>query len=164
MEKIGICILLLISSSTFGQKTIADVLKQYNDNSVPYISAHELAMPKTKALILDARERDEYDVSHIKDAIAVGYNNFKLEAFKNSCPDKQQTIIVYCSLGIRSETIGDKLKAAGYKNVYNLYGGIFEWKNNGFPIYNSEEMETDSIHAFSKEWSQWSTKGTPVFN
>jgi len=33
---------------------------------------------------------------------------------------------VYCSLGIRSEVIAKKLKKAGYTNVFNLYGGIFE--------------------------------------
>jgi 3-mercaptopyruvate sulfurtransferase SseA len=71
---------------------------------------------------------------------------------------------VYCSLGIRSETVASKLKKAGFTNVYNLYGGIFEWKHNDFPIYNSNEKETDSIHAFSKDWSKWAKKGIKIYD
>jgi hypothetical protein len=70
---------------------------------------------------------------------------------------------VYCSLGIRSETIANQLKKAGYTNIKNLYGGIFEWRNKGFKVYNSEDKKTDSIHAFSKAWSKWLTKGTKVY-
>lgn len=76
---------------------------------------------------------------------------------------KDAQIAVYCSLGIRSETIAIKLKKAGYSNVTNLYGGIFEWKNNDLPIVNRNEIPTDSIHAFSKEWGVWIQKGTKVY-
>ena len=40
-------------------------------------------------------------------------------------------IIVYCSIGVRSEDIGEKLKELGYTKILNLYGGIFDWKNKG---------------------------------
>jgi len=70
---------------------------------------------------------------------------------------------VYCSLGIRSEDIAEKLKKAGYNNVLNLYGGIFEWKNKDFTVYNSEGTQTEKIHTFSKEWSKWLTKGIKVY-
>ena len=60
---------------------------------------------------------------------------------------------MYCSLGIRSETVGEKLKAAGYTNVYNLYGGIFEWKNKDFTVLDAEEKETNEVHTFNKYWS-----------
>ena len=72
--------------------------------------------------------------------------------------------MVYCSLGVRSEDIAEQLKKAGYNKVKNLYGGIFEWKNNGFPIYNLENKETDSIHTFSMKWSKWLKKGIKVYD
>ncbi|MFB9105669.1 rhodanese-like domain-containing protein [Algibacter miyuki] len=78
-------------------------------------------------------------------------------------PNKDTQIVVYCSLGIRSESIADSLKQAGYTHVENLYGGIFEWKNNNFPVYNSEEKETDSIHTFNKAWSKWLKKGIKIY-
>ena len=122
-----------------------------------------MTIDKTEAIILDARERSEYDISHLKNAIFIGYNHFSLEQTTQKLQDKNQTIVVYCSLGIRSETIANQLKKAGYTNIKNLYGGIFEWRNKGFKVYNSEDKKTDSIHAFSKAWSKWLTKGTKVY-
>ena len=46
----------------------------------------------------------------------------------------------------------------------NLYGGIFEWINNDFKIYNSEEKETDSVHTFRKTLGKWLVKGTKVYD
>ncbi len=143
----------------FSQKNLDKLLKKYNTNNVPYISVEELAMPKTNAILLDAREIEEYNISHLKNAIYVGYNTFKLETVLNTIPNKDNAIVVYCSLGIRSETIANKLKTAGYTNVKNLYGGIFKWKNTNFNVYNNNKKETDSVHAFSKAWSKWLKKG-----
>lgn len=128
------------------------------------MSVETLAMPKTNAIILDAREEKEYNVSHIKNAIWVGYNKFKLKETLTKLPkDKNATIVVYCSLGIRSETVAYKLIKAGYNNIYNLYGGIFEWKNNNFKVVNSKEKETEKVHVFSKKWSKWLKKGVKVY-
>ncbi|MEQ6119009.1 rhodanese-like domain-containing protein [Reichenbachiella sp. MALMAid0571] len=76
---------------------------------------------------LDAREKKEYDVSKIKNAVWVGYDDFDLKRVTNI--EKDQKLIVYCSIGYRSEKVVEKLKSAGYKNVKNLYGGIFSWVN-----------------------------------
>jgi rhodanese-related sulfurtransferase len=156
-------ILLFLSSISFAQESLDDLLNQYNKNTVPYISVQELAMPKTDVIILDAREESEYNVSHLKGAIFVGYDHFNLEQTIQQLQDKNQAIVVYCSLGIRSEIIANRLKKAGYTNVRNLYGGIFEWRNNDFEVYNSQDKKTDSIHAFSKAWSTWLHKGTKVY-
>jgi len=142
---------------------MSDLLKKHNTKSIPYISVQELAMPKTEAIILDAREPKEYETSHIKNAIHIGYNNFNVETVSRIIKNKDEQIVVYCSLGIRSENIAKKLKKAGYNNVYNLYGGIFEWKNKDFNVYNSEGTETENIHVFSKKWNQWLTKGVKVY-
>ena len=143
---------------SFGQKSLDKLLKKYNDNGVPYISVETLAMPKTNAIILDTREPEEYNISHLKNAICVGYNNFDLKKIEALVPNKDTEIVVYCSLGIRSETIGEKLKDAGYTNVKNLYGGIFKWKNENFKVYKNA-IETDTIHAFSQAWSKWLKNG-----
>ena len=94
----------------------------------------------------------------------MGYNDFSSEEISDSIQNKNMPLIVYCSLGIRSEEIGEKLKKAGFTNVKNLYGGIFEWKNAGYPVINSEGKETDSIHTFSKAWSKWLLKGQKVYD
>ena len=157
-------ILFSVIQISFSQESLAELLKKHNSKSVPYISAEELAMPNTQAIILDAREFQEYQVSHIKNAVFVGYNEFDLQQTTSQLNNKQQTIIVYCSLGIRSEDIAEKLSKAGYTNVFNLYGGIFEWKNKGFHVYDNEGNKTENIHAFSPEWSKWLKNGKKVYN
>lgn len=154
---------LLISNFSHAQQTLLELLENNNTESVAYISVETLALSRTKAIILDAREPREYTISHIKDAICVGYDNFDLKSVTNRIPNKTQAIVVYCSLGIRSEDIAERLKIAGYKNVTNLYGGIFEWKNKDFELYNSRGNTTDSIHTFSEEWGKWLKKGIKVF-
>ncbi|HLV39340.1 rhodanese-like domain-containing protein [Xanthomarina sp.] len=161
---ISFFILLFTVQMGVSQETMEDLLNKHNTKSIPYISVQELAMPKTQALILDARELEEYRVSHIENAIFVGFNTFNLKQTSLLLNNKQQTIVVYCSLGIRSETIAKKLKKAGYSNIFNLYGGIFEWKNKGFDVYDSTETKTEKVHAFSPEWSKWLTSGQKIYD
>jgi len=163
MKNLLLYIFILFSVSGFSQETLSELLKIHNTKSVPYISVEELAMPKTNAIILDSREVKEFETSHLKNAIYVGYDNFQIDSIQQKLPNKDSKIVVYCSLGIRSETIGEKLKNAGYTNVFNLYGGIFEWKNKDFKVFDDEEEETENIHTFSKEWSKWLIKGIKVY-
>ena len=163
MKKIITYIVICLSISGFSQKSLSKVLDKYNKESIPYISVED-ASKKQNAIILDAREFSEYKVSHIKNAIHVGYDNFKLKKTKKLLSNKQQTIVVYCSLGIRSEDIAEKLKKAGYSNVYNLYGGIFEWKNQDFKVYDSNEVETERVHTFNEAWSKWLKKGIKIYD
>ena len=157
--------IILLSVTTNAQKTLDATLKKYNKNNVSYISVTELRMLQAQAnvLILDSRELKEFTVSHIENATNVGYDHFSIENFTEKHPNKNEEIVVYCTLGIRSEIIADKLIKAGYKNVKNLYGGICEWKNKDFKVLDSTQAETENIHTFSKEWSKWLTKGKPVY-
>jgi rhodanese-related sulfurtransferase len=164
---IYILLILFTTQISVGQekepKTISGLLKKHNSKSVPYISVQELAMPSIEAIILDSREQKEYETSHLKDAICVGYDYFSVDSIQSQLPNKGAKIVVYCSLGIRSETVAEKLKKAGYTNVYNLYGGIFEWKNKNFKVYNSEENETENVHTFNEAWSKWLLKGNKIY-
>lgn len=163
MKAFLLWVLFFGSVGGFSQESISELLKKHNHGHIPYITVQELAMPKTNALVLDAREDYEYHTSHIKNAVFVGYNSFKIDTIQNFVQDKNEKIVVYCSIGIRSEKIAKQLNKAGYTNVYNLYGGIFQWKNNGFKVYDSEEKETDNVHVSSKYWAKWLLKGKKVY-
>jgi len=163
MKKSLYIIFALITLIGNAQNSLEDLLKKYNDNGVPYITVEELASPKTEAIIFDTREPKEFKVSHLENAVCVGYDNFNIAKVEKLHPNKNKKIVVYCSLGIRSETIGKKLMEAGYTNVYNLYGGIFEWKNKNFIVIDSEEKETNKVHTYNRDWSKWLKKGEKVF-
>lgn len=164
MKKTALYIALLITTVGFSQQSLSQLLKKYNTGAVPYISAEDLSRLENNVVLLDAREPKEYKVSHLKNALHVGYDDFDIALVKKRVTNKKQKIIVYCSLGVRSEVVGMKLKAAGYTNIQNLYGGIFEWKNQNFKVYDASEKETENIHAYSKSWSKWLLKGTKVYD
>lgn len=166
MKIVFVLLACMISVSGKAQQTLDELLQVYNTRSIPYISVEEAKMLQntTKVVLLDARERTEFEVSHIPSAKYVGYSEFSSEAISEAIPDKTSLLIVYCSLGIRSEKISEKLKKAGFTNIKNLYGGIFEWKNKGYAVVNMQGQETEKIHVFSKQWSKWLTTGEKVVN
>jgi len=155
-------LLILTTSFCFSQNTIPDVLQKLNKNTVPYITVKELKS-NSEYVLLDARETKEFKVSHIVNAINVGFDKFDSKKIATIVPDKNTKIVVYCSIGIRSETIAERLIKLGYKNVLNLYGGIFEWKNTDYKTVNSKNVETDSIHTFNKLWSVYLKKGVKIY-
>ena len=103
-------------------------------------------------------EQDDLDSNNIEQAIINS-----LEKTIKKLPNKNAKIVVYCSLGIRSEIVADKLIKQGYTNVYNLYGGIFEWKNNNYNVIDTLGNTTEKVHTFNKDWSKWLFKGEKVY-
>ena len=156
-------IILIFTSSIYGQKKLDKALKRWNDESVPYVHIDEIKSTE-HIMILDTRKKEEFAVSHIKNAIWVGYEAFNQNSVIRQIPKNDTAIMVYCSIGVRSEDIGERLLKAGYTNVKNLYGGIFEWKNQGNTVYNTEAIETDSVHAFDKEWGKLLRNGIKVYS
>jgi rhodanese-related sulfurtransferase len=147
------------------QESLDEILRRYNQHSASYISVTELRRLQfnEKVTLFDGREKIEFDVSHIPDADHVGYNNFSIDEVLKEYTDKDTPIVVYCTIGIRSEDICIKLIDAGYSNVKNLYGGICEWKNNQYPVIDSTKLETENVHTFSKHWSKWLTQGVKIY-
>lgn len=129
-------------------------------HSVKEVSVKDVK-DKENVVFVDARERKEYQVSHIKNAVFVGYDSLDLSGVEKV--DRNQEIIVYCSVGYRSEKVSEKLEKMGFKNVSNLYGGIFEWKNQEQPVVTPEQEATEKVHAFNKVWGIWLSKGKKVY-
>jgi len=63
--------------------------------------------------------------------------------------------LVYCSVGYRSERIGEHLLELGFTDVHNLYGGIFEWINKGYGVMNSKGQWVERVHGYSPSWGKW---------
>jgi len=116
---------------------------------------------KKNVFVLDTREKDEYQVSHLKVARQVGFIWFDMRDVYDI--PKDATLVVYCSIGNRSSRIAQKLSRAGYTSVYVLYGGIFEWVNEGNPVYTRNNIQTSEVHIHNKEVSKWLEKGNKVY-
>jgi len=121
--------------------------------SVPTIDVQELKDIQNEVHIFDTRKQTEYDVSHIKNARYLGYKDFDPKRLKDISKDSK--IVLYCSIGYRSEKIGEKLLSLGYTNVHNLYGSIFEWVNQGNTIVDKKGKPTTKVHTYNQQWSKW---------
>ena len=75
------------------------------------------------AKIVDVRSRREYSEGHISGSINIPDYEINRK-FEKVFQDYNQTIILYCSSGVRSKKACKKLIKKGYTNIFNLYGGI----------------------------------------
>lgn len=137
------------------------VLHTMLSDEVPKIDVSGAIARKDSVLFLDTRSKKEYDVSHIRSAVFAGYKEFDFSVLSGI--PKSQPIITYCSIGKRSDDIAKKLLHAGYTNVQNLYGGLFEWMNNGHLVVDNQNRPTEKIHAFDKSWGIWLNRGKKVY-
>ncbi|MCT4640998.1 MAG: rhodanese-like domain-containing protein [Bacteriovoracaceae bacterium] len=103
-----------------------------------------------KYVLIDVRNKEEFNISHIKSSINIPYASYKKEILKLN---RNKKYIVYCSVGYRSGKVVQYMKEHGIVG-YNLYGGIFSWYNQGKKVY-SKGSETKNIHTYSKSWSKW---------
>lgn len=110
--------------------------------------------------VLDAREENEFAVSHLQGAQWVGYDTFSVKNVQNL--DKNKPVLIYCTVGARSQEIGKKLVEAGFTRVFNLYGGIIHWVNEGYPVMAEGEV-TPKVHTYSKAWGIWLKNGEKVY-
>lgn len=136
------------------------LLNEYNDHNVTYIFANQLKVNYKDYIILDARAIEEYEVSHLPGAIWVG-ESYKKRKIPVISP--QSKIVVYCSVGVRSEDFGASLLQLGYKQVYNLHGGIFSWKDAGFKVLDINGKDTNKVHVYSKKWGKYLKTGLKVY-
>lgn len=156
-------LLLLLSQMVVGQRArqkemvknaeFGKMIDSYLQFTVPVISCEKLFENLDSFTILDAREENEYAVSHLRHAVPVGYDDFKLNLLDSI--EKDKPIVVYCSIGYRSEKIAERLKRNGFSRVYNLYGSIFEWLNQGYPVYDESQIPVLKVHTYNRKWSKW---------
>jgi len=105
---------------------------------------------KPQPLILDARSQAEYTVSHIKTAVNI--DPITPDFTKLLLGDKNTPIVVYCSVGYRSGKIAQQLRNQEFTQIFNLSGGIFQWANEGRPIYTDDKSPTKLVHPYDVMW------------
>ncbi|HEY97275.1 MAG TPA: rhodanese-like domain-containing protein [Dehalococcoidia bacterium] len=84
-------------------------------------------------IILDVRTPEEYSGGHIEGAINIDFLADDIRAQLNKL-DKTKSYLVYCRSGRRSSDTRDIMAELGFKEVYNISGGIGEWEAKGLPV------------------------------
>jgi rhodanese-related sulfurtransferase len=123
---------------------------------VPQISTAELADwladgDRLKPILIDARKPEEFEVSHLAGAKRAGSLQEALGILSGEVKDRP--IVVYCSVGYRSSSLAAALIGKGFTRVYNLEGSIFEWANEGRPVY-SHGKRVRRVHPYDDEWGR----------
>jgi len=109
-----------------------------------------LAAPSMrKPLLLDTRPEAEYAVSHLQGALRIDPDTEDF-AFLDTLA-RDAPIVAYCSVGYRSSQIVQRLQEAGFTNASNLKGSIFQWANEGRPIYR-DDAPIHQVHPYDKIW------------
>ncbi|CAA6830279.1 MAG: Rhodanese [uncultured Aureispira sp.] len=138
------------------------MLEALYSKTVPFIypSREDQIKDLRPYVLLDTRSPEEYAISCLPNAIWIGYPEMDKKVLETL--SKDQAILVYCSVGYRSERIGEQLLEMGFTDVHNLYGGIFEWINKGYKVCNSEGQWVDRVHGYSRPWGRWITSDIEV--
>ena len=102
--------------------------------NVPEISPTEAAekLKGDDVVLVDVREKEEWDEAHIPDAIRLSRGTIESE-IEEKVPDTETMIICHCGGGGRSTLAAESLQKMGYKNVRSLAGGFKAWKAHGLP-------------------------------
>lgn len=84
--------------------------------------------------ILDVRTQGEYNSGHLQNAFLADWTKPGIFLERIQSLDKNKPVYVYCLSGGRSSAAADKLRLEGFKEVYNLEGGIMAWKAAQMPV------------------------------
>ena len=111
------------------QKLVAEAKKNITEIS-PQDAAAKLS--NGAAVVVDVRDKDEWDEGHIPGATHMSRGTIKLD-IEEKVPDPNATVICHCGGGGRSALAAETLQKMGYKNVRSMAGGLKAWKAAGLP-------------------------------
>ena len=122
-------------------------------------------------ILLDVREQEEYDVSHLPHAIRVGPDEpvdqimEKIKGSSENLADHHIKIVCYCCIGYRSSAMAQKLypefkllkkmqKIHVTSELFNLEGSIFKWANEGKELVDCNNEKTQYCHPYNYVWGK----------
>lgn len=106
-----------------------------NELTGEYLEPKEFynALQDNEAIIIDARNDYEYDMGHFRNALRPNVETFKefpSWVKQNLADKKNRKILTYCTGGIRCEKFSGFLLKEGFRNVYQLHGGIINYSKD----------------------------------
>ena len=123
---------------------------------VEWISTAELADWLAKKgqgapVLLDVRTPEEWSVSHLPGARRIEPGATAEVAAAGLA--KETPIVTYCAVGYRSGEMAERLRAAGFTNVRNLEGSIFQWANEHRQLVHENESVIQ-VHPYNGFWGR----------
>lgn len=111
-------------------------IKSSNSNqgsfrSIPSHIAKRLMDSRNDLLVIDVRTPAEMKYGKIEGSKLISF--WSVMRGEHDLP-KNKAIILVCAVGGRSYAAGQVLAKSGYKEIYNLSGGIESWKKAGLPL------------------------------
>ncbi len=110
---------------------------------------HEAAPGEQEIVLVDVREKHEWNDGYIPGAIHVPRGFLELQ-IEEAVPDKSKTVVLYCAGGVRSLMAGNTLKQMGYENAISMSGGFGQWKGNGLPFVQPRLMTEAQNKRYSR--------------
>ncbi len=108
-------------------------------------------------VLVDVREADEFDVSHLDGAKRIDPGAQAGDVLKTVGSPQGKSIVFYCSVGVRSSAVAERarqtLMREGAVGVYNLSGGIFRWHNEARKLIHRGKP-TNLIHKYDDTWGR----------
>lgn len=87
----------------------------------------------TNPVLVDVRTSIEFSQGHLKNAVLIDFNSADFKS-RLSKLDKTKPVFVYCAVGGRSNAAVSILSETGFKEIYDLQGGISAWQRANKPI------------------------------
>jgi len=122
--------------------------------TVKHVSTGKLAywlQQGDPVVLIDARKHEEYVVSHLAGAKRASNVEEVLAALEEITLNSP--VVVYCSVGYRSSALVQDIEGLGFTEVFNLEGSIFQWANEGRPVYR-DGMKVEVVHPYDSEWGK----------
>jgi len=88
---------------------------------------------RNDAVVLDVRDKKEFDTGHIVDAINIPISKLSQRVTELD-KHKQKPVVVVCKMGQHSGDACKTLQEAGFEQVVRLGGGVAEWKAQSLPL------------------------------
>lgn len=122
-------IFFLISIILF---TVACQEKKKTSPNVELITVEEMdsLVQLGNVQLIDVRTPEEFKEGHIESALNINFYDDDFEQLIEQV-DKSKPVAVYCGKGGRSAKCASYMKNAGFTKIYDLNGGITEWKFKG---------------------------------
>lgn len=88
------------------------------------------------ALVLDIRDKKEYDAGHIVDAVHIPLGKLS-DRLAELDKHKSRPVVVACKMGQHSGEACKTLESAGFEQVVRLKGGMASWRAEQLPLVQS---------------------------